>query len=71
MGNFGLPTLVKYYGYASIDTFLEDSITDSICPGICPYCGYTIEVEPDCETGWCEECEDGTVVSGLILAGVI
>lgn len=32
---------------------------------------YTTTVEPDCDSGWCENCETQTVKSALILAGII
>jgi hypothetical protein len=52
------------------------SITDSVCPVICcnpdnPGCDYTAEMEPDQDRGWCEVCERGTLVSGLVLGGII
>ena len=40
-------------------------------PGICTECGYTTEMEPDQQAGWCECCETNTVKAGLILAGLI
>jgi hypothetical protein len=47
-----------------------------VCPAICcnpdnPECDYTAEMEPDQDRGWCEECERGTLVSGLVLGGLI
>jgi hypothetical protein len=41
--------------------------------GICknPDCSYTTEVEPDCRTGYCEECQTQTVRSLLVLLGLI
>jgi len=29
------------------------------------------EMEPDQDRGWCEVCERGTLVSGLVLGGLI
>lgn len=57
----------------SVDEMLELASWDSIAPGICRVraCDYTTEVEPDQREGWCEECDKGTVVSCLVLAGVI
>lgn len=68
-----LQELTEIYGFEDPLNFLEDYITDSICPGICENeeCDYTTEVEPDCTSGWCEECQSNTVVSGMILAGII
>jgi len=52
---------------------LEQASFDSISPGICtnPKCEYTTSVEPDSDSGWCEMCETNTVMSCLMLAGVI
>jgi hypothetical protein len=66
-----LNQLADDYGFCSVDEMLEASLFDSVAPGICTRCGYSIEVEPDCQDGWCEECECGSVKSCLILAGII
>lgn len=52
---------------------LENGTFDSVCEGICinPDCDYTCTVEPDSDSGWCEECESNTVTSALMLAGII
>lgn len=52
---------------------LEQASFDGISPGICtnPECEYTTTVEPDQDKGWCEICETKTVISCLMLAGVI
>ena len=54
-----------------IDLFAA-AISDSVCPAICcnpdnPDC----EKEPDSRDGWCEECQRGTMVSALVLGGII
>lgn len=67
----GLKQLAEDYGYAGVDEMLEGAICDGICPAICTVCGYTTDVEPDQDRGYCEECESNTVKSALILAGVI
>ena len=66
-----LATLVTSEGYT--DAFTEAKVFDSVCPGICKRegCNYTCDVEPDQDAGWCESCEANTVISGLLLAGVI
>jgi len=51
-------------------------ISDSVSPAICcnpenTDCDYTAEMEPDQDRGWCEECNANTVVSALVLAGLI
>ena len=68
-----LDTLIEDAGYGDPIEFGEAMITDSVCLGICsrPDCDYTTDVEPDSDCGWCEECNAGTVVSGLVLMGVI
>lgn len=56
-----------------VEEILEAGTFDGVCAGICcnPGCEYTTEVEPDCDSGYCEECETQTVKSALILAGMI
>ena len=60
-------------GYTTVMQFLQAYEIESVVPGICvrPGCDYTVDVEPDQDRGWCEECEKGTVKSGFILAGII
>ena len=63
--------LCSYEGISSES--MGDLIMDSVNPGICmnPDCDYTIEVEPDQNEGWCEECNSNTVksFSELVLEG--
>lgn len=66
-----LQMLADEYAGGSVEDLYHQCATDSVVPGICPACGYMIEVEPDCSSGWCEECEDNFVVSVPVLAGVI
>lgn len=68
-----LSTLANYAGYSDVQDLLEENVIDSVVPGICknPDCDYTTEVEPDSDSGWCEECGEGSVVSCLVLAGII
>ena len=63
----------EQFGYDSPFELMEEYITDSVCPGICmnPDCDYTTEVEPDCGSGYCEECGTQTVKSVMMLEGVI
>ena len=67
-----LAAVADDFGF-EIDELLARSVCDSITPGICnsPDCDYTIGVEPDCEDGYCEECDANTVVSCLVLADII
>ena len=71
-----LRKLSEVEGYTSLDELLAAAATDSISPAICcnpdkPECDYTAEMEPDQDRGWCEECQRGTVVSALVLGGLI
>ena len=67
---YGLKQLARDEGL-TVTEMLERAVTDSVSPGICKTCGYTTEVEPDQDKGWCEECDTNTVVSCLMLAGII
>ena len=71
--NRKLNQLIYDYGFADLDSAIEESLFDSVSPGICtmPQCDYSTDVEPDCRDGWCEECGKNTVVSLLVLAEVI
>lgn len=73
MSQSKLQQLAEIEGYDDPFDMLGEYTCDSVCPGICMEdgCDYTNEVEPDCCTGWCENCEKGTVQSAMILAGII
>ena len=60
-------------GFDSIEKMLEAATFDSISPGISTKsdCDGTAEVEPDQDRGWCEACGGNTVVSALVLAGIV
>lgn len=60
-------------GFKRLDDLLALSVTDTVCPAICMTegCDYTTEMEPDQEEGYCEACGGNTVVSVLVLAGLI
>lgn len=68
-----LDQLAHDWGFEDGFALIEEYHTDSLCPGICRRngCDYSTEVEPDCEGGWCENCEAQTVDSAMILAGII
>ena len=68
-----LETLADSEGFNDPMEMAETIVTDSVVPGICmtPGCNYTTEVEPDNDAGWCEFCRAQTVVSGLVLMGII
>ena len=71
-----LAKLVEFEGSESEAALFEAAIADSVCPAICcnpdnPDCDYTAEMEPDQAHGWCDACERGTMVSALVLGGLI
>lgn len=65
--------LAESEGFATADDLIEVRGHDSVVPGICTseHCDYTADVEPDQDSGWCENCGTGTVQSALVLAGLI
>ena len=69
-----LNTLLEIEGL-ELDEIMEESLFGSNAgvPAICTNedCDATYEYEPDCEAGWCEECDQNTVKSALILGGYI
>jgi len=60
-------------GFARLDDLLAAAVSDSLCPAICMTegCDYTTEMESDQAEGYCEACGGNTVVSALVLAGII
>jgi hypothetical protein len=71
-----LRTLCESEGYEHENDLFAAAMADSVCPAICcnpdnPECDYTEEKEPDSRDGWCEECQRGTMVSALVLGGII
>ena len=68
-----LDQLVESEGYDSLDDLIAATVSDSVSPAIClnDGCGYTAEMEPDQDRGWCEPCGTNTVASALVLAGII
>jgi hypothetical protein len=53
-------------------SMLEDAITDCLCPGVCIKCETVFEdVEPDALTHWCENCQENSGVSCLVLARIM
>jgi len=68
-----LKSLAFSEGYETPEEMIEETIHDSVSPGICMngHCNYICEVEPDQDTGWCEECQSDSVVSVLVLTGLI
>ena len=71
-----LAKLLDIEGYEDENELFAAAMADSVCPAICcnpdnPACDYTEEKEPDSREGWCEECGAGTMVSALVLGGLI
>jgi hypothetical protein len=60
-------------GLDSLEDLLQTAATDSVCPAICMTegCDHTAEMEPDQHQGFCEACGGNTLVSALVLAGLI
>ena len=46
---------------------------DSVCPAICitEGCDHTTDMEPDQTQGYCEACGGNTLVSALVLGGLL
>lgn len=68
-----LQKLAEIYGYNSGAELILKEAVDSLVPAICTNedCSYIEEYEPDCSRGWCYECEDNSMQSCLVLAGMI
>ena len=68
-----LMKLCEAEGFNCLDDLLAACVSDSVCPAICltEGCDYTTEMEPDQDVGYCEVCGGKTVVSALVLAGII
>lgn len=66
-----LEILADEEGYSDTQELLEDSVFDSIVPGICPTCLGIEQCEPDARANWCPHCETNTVRSCLDIACVI
>lgn len=71
-----LAKLIELEGFDNEDVLFAAATSDSVCPAICcnpdnPECDYTVEMEPDQDRGWCEMCERSTLVSALVLGGLI
>jgi hypothetical protein len=51
----------------------RDALSDTLCPAICMTegCDHVNEVEKDQDEGYCESCGGQTMVSALVLAGLI
>ena len=65
--------LAEIEGYDDVMDLLKERGMDSVQPGICSNhgCDYATDVEPDCDSGYCEICGTQTVQSISILMGII
>jgi hypothetical protein len=71
-----LAKLIEIKGFDDEGALFAGAMSDSASPAICcnpdnPDCEYTAEMEPDQDHGWSEMCERGTMVSALVLGGLI
>jgi hypothetical protein len=71
-----LRKLIEIEGCGDETELFAAAIADSVCPAICcnpdnSACDYTAEMEPDQDRAWCAECQRGTLVSALVLGGLI
>ena len=68
-----LAKLLAVEGYDTLEGLAKAVVTDSVSPAICtePDCGYTCEMEPDQDAGYCEECHTNTMKAGPVLAAII
>lgn len=60
-------------GFANLEDLLGALLNDSLCPAICMTegCDHTDELEPDQDAGYCDACGGNTMVSALVLAGLV
>lgn len=66
-----LQELASSEGHSDPLEMIEESVHDSVVPGICISCKGTQECEPDARANWCSECGTSTVRSCLDLAAMI
>jgi hypothetical protein len=59
--------------FKNVEDVLISGMFDTVCPAICMTegCDHTAEMEHDQREGYCEACGGNTMVSALVLAGVI
>jgi hypothetical protein len=68
-----LAQLLEHEGYDDIAELAEAIFSDSVSPAICMNegCNFVCEMEPDQESGWCDECNTNSMNSALVLAGLV
>jgi len=52
-----LATFMEIEGFSSIEGLVQPLLSDTVSPAICMSegCGFTCEMEPDQDAGYCEE----------------
>lgn len=67
-----LTLLAENLGYDDVYSCIESYALESVQPGICIDCGYVnYSLEPDSDSGYCEDCQAPKCRSISILAGLI
>lgn len=68
-----LSILAAKEGYESAEDLILNTADDVSVPAICtnPGCNYTENMEPDQRAGWCPECNANSVMSCLVLGGIL
>ena len=68
-----LMKLCEAEGFANLDELLANSNADGGSPAICMTegCDHVAPMEPDQTEGYCEACGGNTMVSALVLVGLI
>lgn len=68
--SYGIQELGEATGM-NITEMMAQSVMDGTAPAICTKCGYTTDMEPDQDQGWCDKCQENTMVSAPVLLGAI
>jgi hypothetical protein len=66
-----LELITEEEGFEDPMQLLTEYALESVVPGICKECEAIYHYEPDQDEGYCEQCGENTVVSCLILAGIM
>ncbi len=63
----------EIYGYDDVTDCLQHYIIDSLCPAICMNedCDYCEELEHDCCAGYCADCDTHSLMSIMLLKGIV
>lgn len=58
--------------HVDVEAMVYEAQLDSLAPAICTTCKHTMEaVPPEQEDGWCAKCDRYTMVSSMVLAGLL